>query len=256
MHPNPTPSGLSARQLATGGNALLAAMPTDDLVMLAARCRRVVLPRDTHVFEADEPASAAYFVESGVLSAMKAGPDGQLTEISLIGPEGFLGASIVLGAGQSPYTMMVQTDRVVAIRVPAPDIQALFNDSSKARELLAAAIHLQIVQIAEGAVSNVRQQINARLARWLLLYRDRLGSGRLDVTHEFMALMVGAQRTRITEALHQLESAGAIIARRGYIIVRDEAALRKIAGSGYGVAEREAARLAGRSYRRGANDID
>lgn len=254
MLTNPISTALDARQLATGGNALLAAMSIEDLTKLSACSERVTIPRDTHVFEPHEPAAAAYFVESGVLSALKEGPDGHLTEISLVGSEGFLGAQIVLGAGQSPYTMMVQTDCVVAIRVPAADAWALFDQSPGARKLLSAAIHLQIVQIAEAAVSNARQQINARLARWLLLYRDRLGSSRLDVTHEFMALLVGAQRTRITEALHELEAAGAISARRGCVIVRDEAALRAIAGSGYGVAEREAVRLRRRLPRRGAND--
>lgn len=235
---------------------VLAQMSHADLSLLAARSERVVLSRDERAIVANQPVAAAWFVESGVLSVMKAGPDGQLTEISLIGPEGFVGASIVLGAGQTPYTMVAQADRVVAIRVPAADIKALFEESPDARRLLSEAIHLQIVQIAEAAVSNARQQVNARLARWLLLYRDRLGSARLDITHEFMALMVGAQRTRITEALHELESEGAITARRGLVVVRDERALRRIAGPGYGVAEREAERLAGPRPLRGANDLD
>jgi len=78
------------------------------------------------------------------------------------------------------------------------------------------AVYSQMVQIAEGLVSAAWQRLDARLARWLLMYRDRQRSDRLEVTHEFMAMMVGVQRTGVTEALHDLEGAGLITAARGW----------------------------------------
>jgi len=113
--------------------------------------------------------------------------------------------------------------------------------------LLTQAVYAQLVQIAEGLVSAAWQRLDARLARWLLMYRDRLQSDRLDVTHEFMAMMIGAQRTGVTEALHDLEGAGLITAQRGLVIIRDTKGLRQLADYGYGVSEAEYARLFSRN---------
>jgi DNA-binding transcriptional regulator YhcF (GntR family) len=75
------------------------------------------------------------------------------------------------------------------------------------------------------------------------MYRDRVRSGSLAVTHQYMALMVGARRTAVTTALHEMEGAGLISAKRGLVTVLDADSLLALAGGGYGVTEREHARL-------------
>lgn len=100
-----------------------------------------------------------------------------------------------------------------------------------------------MIQVAEAVISAAWQRLDARLARWLIMYRERLISDRLEVTHEFMAIMVGAQRTGITQALHDLKGTGLITAKCGVVIVRDVNGLRRLAGRGYSVAEQEYTRL-------------
>lgn len=233
---------LTNEQLATGGNKLLAAMDPADLERIGTCARRETLRRRDIISRADVPADAAFFVESGVVSVFK--PDSlRPTEICLVGPEGFTGTMLIMADGRWPYETFVQTDEVRAIRIEAKDLLRIVAQSSSLRTLLMTAIHLQTIQIAEGLISTAWQQINARLARWLLMYRDRMHSDRLEVTHEFMALMVGAQRTGITAALHELEGQGAIRATRGRVAIRDVRILEAAADGGYGAAERERERL-------------
>lgn len=234
---------LCAASLATGGNALLARMRPADLELIASFSTRQNLPRGLVLAEADEIPDALYFVEHGVASVIAPHPEAHKTEIALIGPETFVGAAIVVGDGRWPYRTFVQVDQLSVVRWPLDAAQKALRGSPDLNSLLNRAVYAQMVQIAEGLVSAAWQRLDARLARWLLMYRDRLRSDRLEVTHEFMAMMVGVQRTGITEALHDLEGAGLIAATRGLVIVRDAEGLRRLAGPGYGVPEQEYGRL-------------
>lgn len=222
---------------------LLAAMAADDLQRFADHGRRLRFARGQVLARAGESAAHAYFIESGVASVVKTDRTGRRTEIFLIGPDSFSGSPIVMADGRWPYDTSVPVDQMDAVAVEADRLRDWMAESSPLRAVLMRAVHLQTIQIAEAMVSAAWQPLNARLARWLLMYRDRMRSDRLDVTHAFMALMVGAQRTRITAGLHELESEGAIVASRGRVVVRDPAILAAIADGGYGVPERERARL-------------
>jgi len=155
----------------------------------------------------------------------------------------FDGIPLVTADGRWPYRSIVQTEVLRAVRVDARRLRSAFDGNAAVRTALLAAAHLVTVQIAEGLASAAWQRVQARLARWLLMYRDRLRSDRIPATHEFLALMIGAQRTGITLALHELEGAGMIVASRGLIVVRDAAELARVADGGYGIAEAEQARL-------------
>ena len=137
----------------------------------------------------------------------------------------------------------MQSDDLVAIRLPAARAREAMRRIHPLRRLLLNAVYTQMVQVTEGLLSAAWQRLDARLARWLLMYRDRARSDRLEVTHGFMAMMLGAQRTGVTATLHELEGAGLISAARGLIIVRDVDGLKQLAGSGYGIPEAEHARL-------------
>ena len=234
---------LNAASLAQGGNALLAGMSKDDLELLAPWCSRHRISRGAVLTDAGEPADALYFIEYGVASVIKPRPGTKKTEIALIGPETFVGSPVIVGDGCWPYRTFAQVDQLQAIRIPVDKARAALERSRSLERLLTRAVYSQMVQIAEGLVSAAWQRLDARLARWLLMYRDRLRSDRLEITHEFMAMMVGVQRTGVTEALHDLEGAGLITAARGLVIIRDTAGLEGLAADGYGTAEREHAKL-------------
>lgn len=212
-----------------------------DRVMRSAT--REQLPRGAILTEADEAARAIYFIERGVASVIALRPHAEKTELALIGSESFVGAPVVIGDGRWPYQTFAQVSQLRVIAWPVHDARAALRSSRSLERLLTHAAYMQMVQIAEGLISLAWQRLDARLARWLLMYRDRLRSDRLEVTHEFMALMVGVQRTGVTEALHDLEGQGLISATRGTVIIRDPQSLRQLAGHGYGVTEREHDRL-------------
>jgi CRP-like cAMP-binding protein len=241
-------AGIDPVTLAVGGNALLALMDRADLLMIAPWCSRLRLERESVLIEADEPAKAIYFIEDGVASMTASRPAVERTEVALIGPESFVGACLVIGDGRSPYRTFVQSDHLAAIRLPAAQARQAMGHSPSFHRLLLHAVYTQMVQVTEGLLSAAWQRLDARLARWLLMYRDRARSDRLEVTHGFMAMMLGAQRTGVTATLHELEGAGLISAGRGLIIVRDADGLRQLAGGGYGIPEAEHARLFDGAY--------
>ena len=243
IHADSITKPLDIASVASGGNALLAQLSIADRHLLAPACQREQLPRGSVLSEAHQVPDFLYFIEHGVASVIAPEPDVQQTEIALIGPETFVGAAVLIGDGRWPYRTFVQVDQLTVIRLPVDAALSAFQTSPDLERLLVRAVFAQMIQVAEGLVSAAWQRLDARLARWLLMYRDRLHSDRLEVTHEFMAMMVGVQRTGVTEALHALEGAGLIAAKRGLVVVRDAAGLRQLAGRGYGVPEQEYARL-------------
>jgi CRP-like cAMP-binding protein len=125
-------------------------------------------------------------------------------------------------------------------------VEALDDAVARSRTLhglLLRYVHVVLVQTAQTAFVNAAYPVETRLARWLLMAHDRLDGGDLPLTHEFLAAMLGVQRTSVTLSVQALEGHGWIRARRGRITVLDRAALERAAGDGYGVSEAEYARL-------------
>lgn len=203
----------------------------------------MTLTRGAVLQHANRPAAAATFLESGIASVVKRAERVAQTEICLIGREGFVGGALLLADGAWPYETFVQTEEATGISVDAGPFVALFEDLPVFRGMLLRATQGQMVQLAEGLVSAAWQKVPARLSRWLLMYRDRMGSDRLEITHEFVAAMIGVQRTGITAALHELEGHGLLHAGRGFVLVRDPAGLERIADGSYGTTETEQRRL-------------
>ncbi|WP_343055367.1 Crp/Fnr family transcriptional regulator [Sphingomonas aerophila] len=194
------------------------------------------------ISEADQPIAAALFIESGVASIVKPGEQ-YGTAIGIAGPEGFCGTPLVLGGEYWPYSTIVQADRVTGIMIEASSFRQLVAEDADLRSVLLRSIQVKMVQLAEGLISNGQQRLLPRLARWLLMYRDRVGSDQLAVTHEYIAVMVGTRRSGVTAALHELEGAGLIRSSRGLATILNADALLALAAGGYGVTEKEHARL-------------
>jgi hypothetical protein len=128
------------------------------------------------------------------------------------------------------------------------------EQSSPLRALLKRYVQTFIVQLAHGIVCHVHHQVEvchvhhqveARVARWLLMCHDRIDGDEIMLTHDFISMMVGAQRTSITVSLHILEGVGMIRAQRARVTITDRAKLEDIAGEAYGLPEAEYRRLLG-----------
>jgi CRP-like cAMP-binding protein len=117
--------------------------------------------------------------------------------------------------------------------------------STTLRDILLRYVHSMTIQIAHTAVANSQVKIEARLARWLLMAHDRVDGQQVELTHEFLALMLGVRRSGVTEALQVLEGRKLIHTARGKVTIRNRKGLERAANGSYGVPEAEYARLMG-----------
>lgn len=226
-------------------NFLLQAMEPGDFALLRPHLTRHDLEHGQVLVEANEPIEHVWFPESGVASIVAEMADTGATEVGIFGREGVSGVSAMLGSDTSPDKTFMQIDGSTGVRIGVAEMRAAMDQSGSLRALLMRYVQTTIVQIAHGAVSNAHHRMEARLARWLLMCRDRVDSDEIRLTHEFMAMMVGVQRSGVTVTLHILEGCGAIRSKRGRVIILDREKLEELAGDAYGAPEAEYRRLIG-----------
>lgn len=226
-------------------NLLLLAMSAPDLALLKPGLTRVPLAERQVLVTAGRPIEHVYFPESGIASVVSNLPEQGPTEVGIFGRDGFSGTAVLLGADRSPHDTFIQVGGDSAMRIETDRLRAAVEQSSTLRAVLLRYIQCFLVQTAHSAVSNAHHRMEARLARWLLMCHDRLDSDEFAITHEFMAMMIAAQRSGVTITLHFLEGAGMIRSRRGRVIILDRDKLEDIAGDAYGRPEAEYRRLIG-----------
>ena len=226
------------------GNRLLAALSPEDFASLQPHLEPISFELRQVLIEPNQPIAHVYFHEQGMSSVTNNSADGKI-EVGVIGLEGMVGLPLVLGVDRSPYEFFIQMPGH-GWRVAAHELeQAMSQNSSLHRHLLryAQASH---VQVSETAFANANNDIEARLARWLLMCHDRVDGDDVPLTHEFMAMMLGVRRPGVTVALHVLEGMQVIRAKRGVVTVLDRDKLEELAEDAYGLSEAEYTRLMGR----------
>lgn len=187
---------------------------------------------------------AVYFMEAGIASIVAVQADETQVEVGLVGPEGMTGTAVVLGGDQSPHSTYIQVAGE-AQWIKADELRKAMRTSDSLRALLLKYVQTFMVQTTHTAIANARAQIDRRLARWILMAQDRTGDKMLPLTHEFLALMLGVRRPGVTEALHSLKQLKLIDTGRNQIVVLNRNGIEKLAGSSYGVPEKEYRRLIG-----------
>ena len=150
--------------------------------------------------------------------------------------------ALVLGVDRIPHQIFLQVAGH-GHRVPTEALSRALDASPTLRILFLRYAQTFLVQTAQTALANAGAPAEERLARWLLMYHDRQDGDDLSVTHEFLSLMLGVRRPTVTVAIHTLEGAGLIRARRGRIRVLVRERLEQAAGDAYGPAEAEYERL-------------
>jgi CRP-like cAMP-binding protein len=169
-----------------------------------------------------------YFVESGIVALVASTKAGSSVEVALIGKEGVAGIADALGKQPLPYGLVVQIAGL-AYRVPKGVIREHILSCSALHELLMDYSQRVMHQLAQSALCNRFHTSVQRLARWLLLTAERADTNRFELTHEFVAQMVGAARSAVTEAASTLRDKGVIDYRRGVLTIRDSKRLQKFA---------------------------
>ena len=225
-------------------NGLLRRMSAEDIALLEPHMQRCSLHLRMNLEQPRTPIEFIYFLEEGIGSVVAKTRQGRDTEIGFIGVEGMTGSAVVMGDDRNVHECYVQMAGE-AIRIEVAPFSAVLASSPTMRLYLlryAQALH---IQTGYTALVNARSKLEERLARWLLMCDDRVSDGRLTITHEFLAIMLGVRRPGVTVALQLLEGRGLIRATRGEIVIRDRKGLVVLANGGYGEAEAEYDRLIG-----------
>ena len=226
------------------GNRVLSALAQEDLSLFAADLEGFSYPERKFVERPGEAIEYIHFPETGFVSIVAANGPRHKMEIAMIGAEGMTGIPVVLGDNQSPnetYTQAATTGH----RLKADILRQVLARRPAVLQIMSRYALAFLNQTTQIALANGHARIDQRLARWLLMAMDRLGSVDLPLTHELMAVMLGVRRPGVTDALHRLEGDGLIRARRGVVTIRDRPALERKSAGCYGAAEAEYRRLMG-----------
>ena len=226
-----------------GTNRLLAALAPDDYALLLPHLEFVELPRLRRLEVPMRRIEHIHFFYSGIASVVSVHATASI-EVGIIGNDGMSGLAVLNGNQQWPYQVYMQVAGS-AQRIAAEHLTRAFAQSQSLHAMCLRFNQAFLLQATQTAVCNARGTIEERLARWLLMTHDRVGSDNIPLTHEFIAMMMGAGRPGVTEAIHALAQKGLIRGERGMIVMLDREGLTERAGPFYGVAEREYERLLG-----------
>lgn len=226
-------------------NILLQALPDADLALLTPHLNREKLEREQRLVIPGEPITHLYFPEGGVASITTVTAEHGQTETGIFGRDGVSGTAVLLGADRSPHETFMQVDGATALRIETGRLLDAAENSSTLRTTLLRYVQTLMVQSALSTMANAHHRIESRLARWLLMCHDRVDGDEITLTHDFMGMMIAAQRTGVTVTLHILEGAGMIRSKRGRVVILDRDKLEDLAGDAYGQPEAEYRRLIG-----------
>jgi CRP-like cAMP-binding protein len=226
-------------------NLLLRAMTPSDRALLQPHLTCVDIAREQVLVAQDQPIEYAYFLNGGIASVVSTSSGCEATEVGIFGRDGLSGIDLLLGSDRSPNDTFIQVDGTSAFRIGVDDLRRTVSQSRPLQTLLLRYAQTFMVQLADCAVSNARNHLEARLARWLLMCHDRTDGDEVLLTHSFMSLMIASQRTGVTLALHILEGEGVIRSQRGRVTILDREKLVGAAGMIYGRSEAEYRRLIG-----------
>lgn len=224
------------------GNRLLDKVPPAELETLRPYLERVRLERSQTLISPQQPISHIYFPINTLASLVTVLEDGSTVESGSVGCEGMVGVPVLLNAETTPTLTVVQIAGD-SLRIKAEAVKELFEQDGALHLLLTRYIHTLLVVTSQSAACNRRHDIEARLARWLLMSSDGVNSTELGITQEFLAVMLGVRRPGVTEAAIQLQHDGLISYSRGHVRILNRAGLEQAACECYAVVKGEYERL-------------
>ena len=219
-------------------NEILLKLPANEFDKLSPKLEFVRLKLHTLLHEAGEQIKSAYFVNTGMQSVLTVQPDGKSVEVGLIGKEGFVGMPIVAGFRTSP-TRVITQGAGTAYRVDVEAFRQLLPRCPQLETELHRFGQRMGMQAAQIAACNRLHEVEERLARWLLMSRDRIGSDELPLTQEFLGQMLGTRRSSVSVAASMFQKAGMIRYTRGNVTLLDIPKLEGAACDCYEIIQRQ-----------------
>ncbi len=205
-------------------NHLIDSLSPQDRASFLADCEAVDLAFGEVLTEPGGQILHVHFPLDCFISLIASLSDSERLEVAMVGSEGMYGMPLILGLDESPLRAMVQGAGQV-LRMPAAAFCRHLKQSPALKALLNRYLYVLMHQLTRVAACTHFHQVEARLARWLLMTQDRAHSDRLHLTHEFLAMMLGVRRAGITLAAVALQGRRLISYQRGDITVLDRAGL-------------------------------
>ena len=206
-------------------NRLLSALPHDELDILRPHLRPVSFKPGETVAEQGDIVTQCYFPTKGMVSLLAVTEQGLTVEVAYTGREGMVGLSAALGPKETLYQWMAQAE-TECLAADARLIFELFNRKNDFHDRLLEYLYALLKQLSQTCVCNHFHTIEERLSRWLTVMSERSEKNRLALTHEFLAHMLGVQRTSIGLVANAMQSAGIIRYSRGIVEIKDHERLK------------------------------
>lgn len=213
-------------------NRLLAALPRKAYQKLLRLLEPVQLEFAQILYEPGSTIRHVYFPNDCLVSLLASVDARRAAEVGLVGSEGMIGFPVALGIAISPFRAVIQGSGT-AMRMKVADFRRAFTDTPELQRELLRFTHLLMTQVAQTAACNRFHVVTARLARWLLMTRDRVNSNEFRLTQEFLAHMLGVRRVGVSAAAASLQKLDLIDCSRGNITIIDPKGLTAAACSCY-----------------------
>ena len=230
------------KPMAAPANRLLGLLRAKDYRRLHRYLEPVPLGYRQSLYRARRPLGFVYFIETGVGSLVNTMANGDAAEVGTIGNEGVVGLPLLLGDNRAPTSVYVQVPGA-GLRMTAAQFSRELATSATMRTVMLRYAHALFNQVAQSAACNHFHNIEQRCCRWMLMTHDRMHSDEFLLTQEFLAMMLGVQRTGVSAAAGTLQRAGLIRYRRGVVTILDRRGLQQHACECYGLSKREFDRL-------------
>jgi CRP-like cAMP-binding protein len=223
-------------------NRLLACLSVEDQALIASQLVQIDLERGRLLYDPGDRIDQVYFPHDGVISLMTLMENGAAIESATIGCEGALGLMAAVAPRQSLSRAIVQTPTRAA-RIRADQLHDAWEKSPRIRDLVDRHNEALYGHAVQSVACNALHSVEARFCRWLLTCHDRISDNTVALTQEFLADMLGVQRTTVTAVARSLQAKGAIRYRRGVVDIIDRGILEQLACECYGVIRRNYERL-------------
>jgi CRP-like cAMP-binding protein len=219
-------------------NRLLLSLPQSTLKRIRPSLEHFNTKRGHVVARAGQTVEHIYFVSRGLISFIKTMQDGRVVEIGVAGIEGLTNPHAIFGVNKAALDAVVQIPGS-ALRIRRDTLRQCLVEDRKLREVLANYAYFAIIAFAQTAACNRLHHLEERCCRWLLIAHDSALSDTFQLTHEFLAMMLGVQRTGVSIAASALQRAGLITYRHGQVTITNRPGLEDAACECYGAMQVE-----------------
>lgn len=223
-------------------NRMLPALPPATLARLRPDLEPVEIGRGQVISRQGRTVEHMHFINRGMVSLVKTMRDGRTVEIGTVGREGVTEATALCGVGTTVLEAIVQVPGT-ALRIRAPALLSAMQQDAALQDVMHRYIRFSFLQLAQTAACNRLHFLEERCCRWLLTAHDNAMSDKFPLTHEFLAMMLGVQRTGVSVAANALKSAGLIDYAHGQVTITDRTGLESAACECYATTESALAAL-------------